>query len=505
MSDAAIRLSIVEKIGYGLGDTASNVIFQTVVAFLAFYYTEVYGLSPAAVGTMFLVVRIIDAVTDPVMGAICDRTHTRWGKFRPYLLWLAVPFSVISIITFTTPDVGDVAKLVYAYVTYSLLMLVYTAINIPYSALGGVMTGDSDERVSVQSWRFVGGMAGGILVTSTMLPLVATLGDGNEAKGYQLAMAVLSGLAVFMFLASFATTRERVSDASEKQTATVLEDLRYLWQNDQWRILALINFVLLIAVVMRGTVTIYYVNYVLLVPELTTPYLTLGMIGGIVGSLIAGKLADGFNLKAIALILGIQVALLILFYLTGTITGRLFVIGLASGITGCAYGALVAWKTDRLTAFTLTFVVAAALHLIIWQVGEFDVHLNFYLVILVSVLNQICVPILWSMMADSVDYGQLKTGRRITGMTFSATLFALKLGVAVGGALAGWLLAYYGYVANESQTLETKRGINNIFMLFPAVLLLLVAYISRYYNLSSERMGEIQSALKISREAPLTA
>ena len=173
-ADTTQRVGVLEKIGYGLGDTASNIIFQTVMLLMPFFYTDVFGLTAAAMGTMFLVVRVIDAVTDPIMGAVCDRTTTRWGKFRPYLVWLAVPYAVAAILTFTTPDLAAGGKLLWAYVTYSLLMLAYTAINIPYCALGGVLTGGTRERVSLQSYRFVLATLAGVLVASATLPLAPT-------------------------------------------------------------------------------------------------------------------------------------------------------------------------------------------------------------------------------------------------------------------------------------------------------------------------------------------
>ncbi|CAM5184536.1 MFS transporter [Alishewanella longhuensis] len=200
-----------EKMAYGLGDTASNIIFQTVMLFLTFFYTDIFGISPAVVGTLFLVVRIIDAITDPLMGALADKTQSRFGQYRPYLLYLALPFGLISVLAFTTPDLSPTGKMWYAFTTYTLLMLAYTAINIPYSALGGALTADPSERVSVQSYRFVFGMLGGLLVTACTLPLVAWFGQGDQAKGYQLTIAAMSLLGVVLFVLCFLGTRERVA------------------------------------------------------------------------------------------------------------------------------------------------------------------------------------------------------------------------------------------------------------------------------------------------------
>jgi len=491
------KVGIGEKLGYGLGDTASNIIFQTVVNFIAFYYTDVYGLSPATVGTMFLVVRVMDAVTDPVMGAICDRTHTRWGKFRPYLVWLAIPFGASAVITFTVPDLADTGKLIYAYLTYAFLMLMYTAVNIPYCALGGVMTNDSDERVSIQSWRFVGGQSGNMIVVSLTLPLVAYFGQGDDAHGYQMAMALMSLIAVLLFFTSFATTRERVTTAPEAESGTVREDLKALWANDQWRVLALINFVLLICVVMRGTVAIYYTSYVMKAPEITTAYLTLGSIGAIIGSILAGYLAGGLNLKAMVMIFLIQTGLQLIFLATGMIDMHLFMIGLAAAMLGTALAALLSKTVRRIPAFGITFLLQGIAHFLLFWLGADNLYLSFFLFIIVMILNQIGVPILWSMMADTVDYGELKTGKRITAMNFSANLFALKMGVAVGGAAAGWLLAGFDYVPGAEQSAKAILGISLIFAVFPGICSLGVAFISRFYTLSENRMKEIQAELDL--------
>ena len=484
-----------EKIGYALGDTASNVIFQTIVNFLAFYYTDIYGISPATVGTMFLAVRVMDAITDPVMGAICDRTNTRWGKFRPYMLWLAIPFGASAVITFTTPDLADTGKIIYAYVTYAVLMLMYTAVNIPYCALGGVLSKDSTERISIQSWRFIGAMAGGLLITATTLPLVKLLGKGDDALGYQFAMSLLAALAVVMFFICFAATRERATAHVGTTSDSIFGDLNSLWQNDQWRLLALMQFVLLIGTIMRGAVTIYYVSYVLRAPDYATAYLTLGTVGAIVGSFIAGRMAEGFNLKAIGLIAALQLGLLTLFLLTGTITPELFAVGFAAGAVGCAIVIVFARLMHRLDLFAALFVVIGLLHFVLIYVAHVNMYSSFFVIILIGVLSMVVVPLLWSMMADSVDYGEWKTSHRTTGMNFSATLFALKLGIAVGGAGAGWILAAYGYEPNVEQTARAIDGINLAFGVVPGISALIVAWISRYYVLSDERMAALQREL----------
>ncbi|WP_274620671.1 glycoside-pentoside-hexuronide (GPH):cation symporter [Colwellia maritima] len=277
------KLSTKEKIAYGLGDTGSNIVFQVVIAFMMFYYTDVFGITAAEAGTLMLVVRAFDAITDPLMGALADRTKSKWGQYRPYLLWMAIPFSLLTIIAFITPDLSHSGKLIYAYITYSLMMLAYTAINIPYSALGGILTDDIQERASVQAWRFAMAKVGGLIIALLTLPLVSYLGQGDEQLGFTLAMTILSLIAMSCFLACFAFTKERAQVIVEK--VSIKTDIFSVLKNDQWRILALVTFFLLISVAMRGGVMPYYVTYYLGDESLVSLFMTASMIGGIVGAL----------------------------------------------------------------------------------------------------------------------------------------------------------------------------------------------------------------------------
>ena len=438
-------VSVKEKIAYGLGDTASNIVFQTVMLFLTFFYTDIYGISPAFVGTMFLAVRIIDAVTDPLMGAIADRTQSKYGKFRPYLLWFALPFGLISVLAFTTPDFAEEGKMIYAFVTYTLLMLVYTAINIPYCALGAVLTEDPKERVSVQSYRFVFAMLGGLMVTSLTLPLVELFGQGDRAKGYQLTIMAMSVLGVLMFLACFYGTKERINPPKEAVSRSYMDNFRQLWQNDQWRVLALVALCLLSGYVLRTTLAIYYVKYYLEMPDSITLFITLGMLGSMVGCIIAQPLAKRYC--KVKLYIGIQILAAVL----------------------CASSYFVA--ADNVT-------VAIGLY-VLWNL----------------VFNT-GTPLLWAKMADTVDYGQWRTGVRTTGMVYSSIIFFIKMGIAIGGALGGWLLAGIGYQADVAQTEETKAGLLLAFSLYPAIGSLIVAVVMSAYKLNTQKVDEITLELK---------
>lgn len=438
-------LTIKEKIAYGLGDTASNIIFQSVMLFLTYFYTDIFGLSPAVVGTLFLVVRIFDAVTDPLMGALTDRTNTKWGKFRPYLLWFALPFGLISVLAFSTPDLSQQGKTIYAYVTYTLLMVAYTAINIPYSALGGVLTANIEERVSVQSYRFVFGMLGGLLVTALTMPLVAYFGQGDAAKGYQMAMMAMSVLGVILFLLCFAGTKERVTSANQAPSS-FRADMSALWQNDQWRILCIAAFCLLTGMVLRSTLAIYYVKYFLLREDLITLFVTIGMIGNILG---------------------------------------------------CACAQPLAKRVDKIKAYIGLQIIAAIICLVSFFIAAEQVNIAMAMYFLWGFFLQMATPLLWAKMADTVDYGQWKTGIRIPGMVYSAIVFFIKMGLALGGALAGWLLAYYGYQADVMQTTQTQQGILISFTLLPAIGSLLVAWVMRWYTLDTQKLSHIQNELKL--------
>ncbi|MFC4653758.1 MULTISPECIES: glycoside-pentoside-hexuronide (GPH):cation symporter [Rheinheimera] len=437
-------LKVREKIAYGLGDTASNIVFQTVMMFLAFFYTDIYGLSPAFVGFMFLAVRIIDAVTDPLMGAFADRVQSKYGKFRPFILFGALPFGVISVMAFTTPDFSADGKMIYAFVTYTLLMLVYTAVNIPYCALGGVLTADPKERVSVQSYRFVCAFIGGLLVSSLTLPLVDYFGAGDKAKGYQLTILVMSILGVGMFLLCFAGTKERIQTQIEAKRP-FKEDFKALWQNDQWRVLSLAAIFLLTGNVLKNTIAIYYVKYYLQQPDSITLFITLGMLSSMLGCMLAQPLAQ--KVCKVKAYIGLQLA-------------------------AAAFCALAYW----IAADQLWFAFAAFMA---W---------NFCF--------NAATPLLWAKMADAVDYGQWKTGVRTTGMVYSSIIFFIKLGLAIGGAAAGWLLSGFGYQADVEQTEQAKHGILLSFTLLPAIGSVLVALVMRSYLLNTKKVAEIHQDLQ---------
>jgi GPH family glycoside/pentoside/hexuronide:cation symporter len=438
-------ISVREKIAYGLGDTASNIIFQTVMMFLMLYYTDVVGLSPAVVGTMFLAVRFFDAITDPLMGTLADKTHTKWGHFRPYILWLALPFALISILAFTKPELEGTAKIIYAFSTYALLMVVYTAINIPYCALGGAITADAKERVTVQSYRFVFGMLGGVIVAGLTMPMVEYFGQGDSAKGYQYTMIAMSSLGFILFLLCFLGTKERVAQP-KSQEVTLTENAQSLWQNDQWRILCATVLFLLTGQVIRLTLAVYYIKYYLGREDLITPFMTLAVIGSMIGCALAQPLAK--RVCKIKAYIWLQI------------------------ISSVICGLSIFIKSDQ--------IVLAFAAFILWRL-----------------FLDMATPLLWAKMADTIDYGHDKTGIRITGLVYSSIIFFLKIGVALGGAIAGWALAYYHYQPDTQQTLATQQGILFSFTILPAITGFIVAGIMTKYSLTDEKIETIQKKLKL--------
>ena len=437
-------LSAREKIGYGLGDAASHIVFDNVMFYMMFFYTDIFGLPAAFIGGMFLIARGLDAVSDPLMGWLADRTRSRWGKFRPYVLWGAVPFGLICVLAYSTPNVGLTGKMVYAAVTYPLLTLMYTVVNIPYCALGGVITGDDSQRISLQSYRFVLATAGGMLSTVLMVPLANWIGGADKASGYQGAIAVLAVAAAAMLLACFATTRERVVPRQEA-AGSFWTDVKEIARNDQWRVVGVLTMLSILGVATRGGAMIYYVTYILGQAGLFTAFLATYSVGNIGGCLLTKPLTDRF----------------------------------------C-----------KVRVFTWTNVVLAGLSIAMFFVPLRQHLLMFALIFVIGVLHQLITPIQWVMMSDTVDYGEWKQGRRLTGVSFAGTLFVLKFGLALSGAVIGWALAAYGYVAGgKTQIPQTLQCVIALFTLFPAACYALSALVSRAYRLRRAEMSAIVAAL----------
>lgn len=464
------RLSVVEKVGYGLGDTAANFIFQTMVMFQLAFYTDTFGITAAAAGTLLVVVRVWDAIFDPVMGVIADRTSTRWGKFRPWVLWTAVPFGIMGFLTFVTPDLGPGGKLVYAYLTYIVLMMVYSANNLPYSALSGVMTGDLGERTSLSSYRFVCAMVAQLVIQGLALPLVHHFGQGDNAKGYQWTMGIFSALAVVLFLITFATTRERIQPAPDQQASTG-QHFRDLLQNGPWVAMFALTLVLFITLSMRGSVVPYYFNY----------YVDKASLGALLARFGARPADEG--------------ALVSLGFSAFNVLGTL------STIVAIFFSKALAIRYGKRNVFIAglagTIVCTAAF--LFLPPGA--VALMFASEMLRQFAYGFTIPLLWAMMADVADFSEWKTGRRATAIVFSAIVFALKAGLGFGGAITGYVLSLYGYVPNVAQAASALDGIRLTMSLFPAITFAICAVCLLFYGIDKRREIEMTNELAERRKA----
>jgi GPH family glycoside/pentoside/hexuronide:cation symporter len=459
------RLGVVEKIGYGLGDTASNLYFQFFNLFLFYYYTDVFGLNPAAIGTMYLIANLWDAVNDPIMGAIADRVQTKRGKYRPFLLWCALPYGLLGYAIFANPDLGEAGKLLYAYTTFIAFKMIYTAINVPYSALMGVISPRQDDRMALSTYRFIGAFGGGFVVSLMVRPLVKLFGGGNELLGFQATMAVFGVASVLMFLVTYATTRERVKPQLEKDVS-VLEDLKILCRNRPWLIMIGAAICTLANVAVRGAVTVHYFKYY--VGNSDETILSLGRAG------------TPFVLDFDATTL---------FMSSGMIA---FIIGVAfTGIVGRTFG-----KRNALVALTLANAVTV---LSFFYIPPDAIVLMFVMNLLGNLLAGPTPALVWALYTDVADYGEWKFGRRATGLVFSAAMFAQKMGLTIGGAAAGWLLAAFGFVANQEQTPEVLMGIRVMFCIIPGALALLNGIILLLYPLSTAKTEQMHHELKAIR------
>ncbi|WP_207495801.1 MFS transporter [Aridibaculum aurantiacum] len=453
-------LKLKEKVGYGFGDFASSMFWKLFSVYLLFYYTDVMGLAAAAVGTMFLVTRIWDTVNDPLFGIAADRTETRWGKFRPYILWMAVPFGLMGILTFTSPGFSTAGNLVYAYITYTIMMMVYSAINVPYASLMGVMTPNIKDRTTLSTFRFIFAFAGSILVLACAEPLVDVFGKtaGGTAdleRGWQWTLVVFAIIASTLFYFTFAWTKERVKPPKEQETS-LKEDLKDLSKNKPWFILLGAGVFTLIFNSLRDGSAIYYFKYY-------------------------------FANQQAFMLPGFDVAI--------NYSTLYLVLGQAANIIGVVLAKPISDKIGKKNTFLYAMLLASALSCIFFTFSENDLMLIFSFQFLISICAGTVFPLLWSMYADIADYSEYRTGRRATGLIFSSSSMSQKLGWTLGGALTGWLLAVWGFEANAVQSAEAQTGIRMMLSFIPAAGALLSAAFIVFYKLSDSFMLEVSNDL----------
>jgi GPH family glycoside/pentoside/hexuronide:cation symporter len=445
------KLTLREKFAYGLGDMASNIVYQAVINVLMYFYTDVYGIEAAAAGTLMIAVRFFDAIIDPIMGAVADRTRTKWGRYRPWMLWFAIPYGMLAVAAFITPNVAPGAKLVYAYISYALLMTAYTVVNIPYSALAGVMTADKDERSGLQSWRFGMAMVGGFLVTVSIWPLSRLLGGGGKPQNLQLgfpfAVSLLAIVGVAALFGCFAWTRERTypdeQSLENASKASVLDDLKAMVSNRQWLIVTLAMFVIQIRGGLQGNVKPYFIKY----------YINQHLTG--VFAITENFMALYMGLTMLAGVVGVFVA------------NRLFL-----KLHWCKVTVMKAALIGSLVPNSLLLIVPRQW----WQA-------SLLLIMLANFLHMMFLPLLFAAIPDTVDYGLKTIGRGAMAMFFAGQLFALKMGISIGGGTAGWILGMFGYKANVAQTERSLLGIKLAFAGAPLVAAILVVILLQFYKL----------------------
>jgi len=438
-------LTFKEKFAYGLGDTASNFYFQTFNLFLVYYYTDIFGLPSASVGTLMFVTPILIAALNPVIGVISDRTNTRWGKFRPYILWGAIPYGVLGYLMFANPALGLHGKLVYAWITYTLTLVIYAVINTPYGALMGVMSPSSEDRTSLSSYRFACAFTGTLLI-GWLVPWLKdflTGTGGSPADGFSNTMTIFAVISVGMFLYTFANTRERVV-SPPTQDSSLKHDLSDLRSNGPWLVLFFVAFLNLANVGMRSGAGIYYFKYCIGRESSLGTFNLVGFLCFIAGAMSTKLFTRHFSRRKL------------LIWLTSLN---------ALGIGACYF------------------------------VDPHNLPLLYALNIFASLAAGPTPAIVWSMYADTADYGEWKFGRRATGLIFSATVFAQKVGLAIGSAMIGWLLAYVGFVANAEQTPRALHGIVLLFSLLPGVLALLAGLSIWFYTLDEPQVKQMEREL----------
>jgi glycoside/pentoside/hexuronide:cation symporter, GPH family len=442
-------LGFKEKLGYGLGDTASHFVWDMVGFWLLFFYTDIYRIPAAAAGTIMMVARFWDMAIDPVIGIVSDRTQTRWGKFRPYILFGAVPYAALSILTFTTPNLGETGKIIYAGATYVLLMTAYAAVNLPYSSLAAVMSSDTYERAGLNTYRFICAFIGQFVVTGLALTLAKFFGGGDKARGFQHTVILFGLLSLVFFFITFMTTRERVQPFTTLPSS-LKEDVKNLFKNQPWIILACVGIISFIMFAIQNAAVAYYFKYYIGQEESVQLFNVIGTVALIVALPLSKPLARKFGNRNV--------------FIASSILSGLFFVA-------------------------------------IYLPGKNDIAAIYVFNILAKMAYAPAVPLLWTMIADSADYSEWKSGRRATGLYFSAATFAQKAGWGIGAAIAGWLLTVFNYVPDAVQTPSALLGIKLLVSVIPGVLYMSCALFMIFYTIDSQTTDRMKADLDARRAA----
>ncbi|MBX2963152.1 MAG: MFS transporter [Cyclobacteriaceae bacterium] len=472
------KLSVLEKLGYSLGDLAANLVFQTLITYLAYFYTDIYKLEAKHASAIMLGVGLVAGfIFNPLIGALADRTHSRWGKFRPWILWTAVPLGVTALLAFSTPDFSYQAKVLYATITYTLLLLLYAANNLPYSALSGVLTGDMKERNSMSAYRFVAVMFAQFFVQVFMLPIIISAGGGDKAVGIEKVMTWLAVIGMGMLLITFFTTRERIVPKPE-QKSTLKEDLADLTKNKPWLIMLVLTTLVFITLAMKGGSYVYYFNN----------YVDKQTLTDFVNPILVSLSSVGINFfgeDPVAAGFGLFNAGGIIFMIVG--------IGLSKPLAD---------KYGKRNVFGIWLVISTLFILLFYFFSPQSVSLMFISQILHGFSYGVTIPLLWAMIADVADFSEWKNNRRATAIIFSAMMVGLKIGLTLGGAILAWLLGVFNYVADENITQPTSaiQGIKLLVSIFPSIPFLIGAGLLFFYEIDKKMELQIEGDLSARRE-----
>ena len=474
MNHVSQKLSVLEKFGYSLGDLAANLVFQTLMTYLAYFYTDIYGLNATdATAIMFIVGTVAAFGFNPIIGALADRTNSKWGKFRPWILYTSIPLGVISVMAFSTPNFSYDGKVIYAVITYTLLLLLYASSNLPYSALSGVITGDMKERNSISSYRFVAVMFAQFFVQVFMLPIIIYAGAGDKAIGIEIVMTWLAVIGTIMLLITFFTTKERIVP-TEEQKSSLYEDLKDLLTNRPWLIMLILTTLTFISLAMKGGSYVYYFENYIDETRLTVfispilDYLTT------VGINFFGNdpVSAGFGL-----------------FNAGGIIFMIFGIGLSK---------VLADKYGKRNVFALFLFISTIFIILFNFYDKSSVELMFGSQILHGFFYGITIPLLWAMIADVADFSEWKNNRRATAIIFSAMMVGLKLGLTIGGGLVVQILGNYGYEANKelAQSEHVIQGVKLLVSLYPAIPFLIGIVLLFFYEIDKKMETQIEIDLR---------
>jgi GPH family glycoside/pentoside/hexuronide:cation symporter len=462
-----MKLSVTEKIGYSLGDLSANLVFQTLMTYLAYFYTDVYGLSPDVATPIIFTVGMVAAFAfNPIIGALADRTQTRWGKFRPWILFTAIPLSISALLAFTTPDWDTQGKIVYAIITYALLLFLYAANNLPYAALSGVITGDMSERNSLSSYRFVAVMVAQFSVQSLMYPLIEKLGNGDKAAGFSKVMVYLAVVGAVLMLITFFTTKERIVPKPE-QKSTLAQDIADVKRNTPWWIMLFTTVLVFITLAMKGGTYLYYFEN----------YVSSNALRDLLSTLSIKELDNP----------------------AGTGFSIFNGLGIIMMILGISFSKYFADRFGKRDTFRWSLFLSTLPILAFYFIPADAVKTIFAAQVLHGFFYGISTPILWAMIADVADYSEWKTNRRATAMIFSAMMVGLKAGLTLGQSLITALLNHFNYVPNTVQSEETVHGIVLTVSLFAAIPFLLSIALLYFYEIDKKKEIQIETDLKLRR------